>query len=206
MNKIKVLVVEDNEIMLLYIQTCLNNIDFELSAAVTNSADALFQLENNLPDIVLLDINLKDDNDGIDVAQIINDKFKIPFIFLTSLADKETLDRAKKTNPSGYIVKPFKEQDLLVGLEMALYNFAQRNNFSQPKLSLNSINKHLIKPLSEREFEILQCIYDGKTNQQMASSLYLSVNTIKTHINNLYLKLDASSRSSVLARVRSWQQ
>ncbi|MFY7651511.1 MAG: response regulator transcription factor [Chitinophagaceae bacterium] len=206
MNKVKILVVEDNEIMALYIQTCLNNIDFELSAVATNSAEALHQLETNLPDAVLLDINLKDSIDGIEVAELVNEKYKIPFLFITSLADKQTLERAKKTNPSGYIVKPFKEQDLLVGLEMALYNFAQRNNVTQPQLSLANINKHLVKPLSEREFEILQCIYEGKTNQQMASALYLSVNTIKTHINNLYLKLDASSRSSVLARVRSWQQ
>ena len=71
-----------------------------------------------------------------------------------------------------------------------------------PKLSLSGINQKINKFISEREFDVLQFIYEGKTNQQMAELLFVSVNTIKTHIANLYLKLEVSSRTSAIARVR----
>jgi DNA-binding NarL/FixJ family response regulator len=125
-------------------------------------------------------------------------------VYLTSHADRLTLERAIKTIPAGYIVKPFDEKDLLVNLEIALHNHAQQHNAAYPSLSLKAINKHLVKALSEREFEILNAIYDGKTNQQMAESFYLSVNTIKTHIANIYSKLEVTSRTAAIAKLRNW--
>jgi len=107
--------------------------------------------------------------------------------------------------PAGYIVKPFDENDLLAGLEIALYNHASRQTALQPNLSFTLINKNCSQPLSEREFDVLQCIYEGKTNQQMADQLYVSINTIKTHIGNIYLKLDVPSRTAAIAKIRSWQ-
>jgi DNA-binding NarL/FixJ family response regulator len=152
-----------------------------------------------------MDINLDDEKDGVDIAEIINEKYQLPFIFLTSHADKQTLERAKKTKPAGYIIKPFDEKDLLAGLEIALYNYAQKQFAAQPQLLIHNINKHLSTPLSEREFDVLCAIYEGKTNQQMANALFVSVNTIKTHIANIYFKLDVPSRTSAIAKVRSWQ-
>ena len=139
------------------------------------------------------------------IANTINEQYHLPFIFLTSYADKQTLDRVKKTKPAGYIVKPFDERDLLAGLEIALYNFAQKQTALHPVLSMALINKQLPKALTDREFEILQAIYEGKTNQQMAETLFVSVNTIKTHIANIYFKLDTPSRTAAIAKVRNWQ-
>jgi DNA-binding NarL/FixJ family response regulator len=93
---------------------------------------------------------------------------------------------------------------VLVYLEIALHNHAQQHNAAYPSLSLKAINKHLVKPLSEREFEILNDIYDGKTNQQMAESFYLSVNTIKTHIANIYGKLEVNSRTAAIIILRQY--
>ena len=203
MNEIRILVVEDEPLIAMDIEQTLNNIDFAVSAVVHTYADALHQLKTNTPEAVLLDINLEDEKDGIDIAHVINEQYHLPIVFLTSHADKNTLDRAKKTQPAGYIVKPFEEKDLLAGMEIALYNFSMRNS-NKPTLSLANINKHILSQISEREFDVLVAIYEGKTNMQMADSLFVSVNTIKTHISNIYIKLDVASRTAAIARVRTW--
>lgn len=202
MSEIRVLIVEDEPLIAIDIEATLNNIDFSVSGMVHTYDDAIAELKNNTPDIVLLDVNLEDEKDGIDIGTHIHEKYQLPFVYLTSYADKATLDRAKKTRPAGYIVKPFEEKDLLAGLEIALYNFSTRDDNS--KISLASINKHIISQVSEREFDVLVGIYEGKTNQQMAEGLFVSVNTIKTHISSIYLKLDVTSRTGAIARVRSW--
>jgi DNA-binding NarL/FixJ family response regulator len=161
-------------------------------------------LQCNTPDAVLLDVNLNDTQDGIDIGTIIQQQYKIPFVYITSYADKGTLERAKKTRPAGYIVKPFEEKDVLAGLEIALYNFYERDTI-KTNISLQEINKHILASISEREFNVLKAMYDGKTNQQMADELFVSVNTIKTHISNIYIKLDVANRTAAIAKVRGWQ-
>ncbi len=203
MNEIRILVVEDEPLIAMDIEQTLNNIDFAVTAVANTYEAALHQLKTNTPEAVLLDINLEDEKDGIDIAEFINQQYHLPIIFLTSHADKNTLNRAKKTQPAGYIVKPFEEKDLLAGLEIALYNFSMRE-INKPVLSLANINKHILSQISEREFDVLVAIYDGKTNMQMADSLFVSVNTIKTHISNIYIKLDVTSRTAAIAKVRGW--
>lgn len=74
------------------------------------------------PNIVLLDINLEDEVNGIEIAEYINEHHKIPFIYLTSYSDSDTFNKAK-TNPMAYITKPFKKSDIYTNIELALYNF-----------------------------------------------------------------------------------
>jgi ATP/maltotriose-dependent transcriptional regulator MalT len=100
------------------------------------------------------------------------------------------------------VVKPFNEKSLVATLEIAISNFAQRSNQQIPSISFEKINKHLISPVSEREFDVLQLIYEGKPNRQIAEALYVSANTVKKHINNAYIKLDVNSRSTAIARLR----
>jgi DNA-binding NarL/FixJ family response regulator len=123
-------------------------------------------------------------------------------LFLTSHSDKETLQKAKAVEPNGYIVKPFNEQTLLATLEIAISNHANRQNRQVPELNIEKVNKYLLSSISEREFEVLQKIYQGKTNNQIANDLFVTVNTVKVHIKNTYLKLDVSSRTTAIARLR----
>jgi DNA-binding NarL/FixJ family response regulator len=204
MIEIKVLIVEDDPLIAIDIEQILNNLNFRVSGTAYNPEDALLSLKNNTPDIVLLDVNLDSDKDGIDVAEIINEKYQLPFIYLTAHADKTTLERAKKTKPAGYIIKPFDERDLLAGIEIGLYNYSQLKMAQRPQLSINNINRHLKTHISEREFTVLAAIYEGKTNEQMANEQSVSINTIKTHISNLYFKLDVTSRTSAIAKVISF--
>ncbi len=202
MSKIKVLIVEDEPVIAENISLYLDNNDFEVCGIAYDSEEAMDQLKLNTPDAVILDINLESDKDGIDIAGYINAVYQLPFVFLTSYSDKVTLERAKKVKPSGYIVKPFNEKTLLASLEIAISNHATEKNHDLPKLSYEKLNNHLISSLSEREFELSQLVYDGNTNTQIAKKLFISINTVKTHLKNIYLKLDANTRIDVINRIR----
>lgn len=201
MTEIRVLIIEDEPIIAENIAVYLNNNDFMVAGIAYDADDARKQLIHNTPDAVLMDINLGNEEDGIDLAVFIQKNYNIPILFLTSYTDKETINRAKEVEPVAYIVKPFDERSLLASLEIALSNFAKRNNKQVPVLSFLKINKHLINQLSEREYEVLQLIYEGKTNQQIAEKTAVSINTIKKHINSAYLKLDVPARTSAIARL-----
>lgn len=202
MNDVKILIVEDEPIIAEDIAALIERNDFVVSAIVYTKENALHELQTNLPDLVLLDINLNGEMDGLLIAEKINEQFNIPFIFITSYSDKSTLEKAKYTEPSGYIVKPFNEGGLYSTLEIALYNHAQKNKVKFPPLSLQKINKNLQDEVSEREFTLLELIYEGKTNKQIAEILFISLNTVKKHINNTYLKLGANSRATAIVCLR----
>ncbi|MEO8415483.1 MAG: response regulator transcription factor [Ginsengibacter sp.] len=202
MSEIRVLIVEDEPVIAENIAHYLNNNDFHVCGIAYDDDEAIDFLENSSPDAVILDINLESKMSGLDIAHLINSRYTLPFVFLTSYADRETIEQAKLVKPWGYIVKPFNEKTILATLEIAISNFAQANKEGYPDISLEKINKHLLSLLSDREFDVLKLIYDGKTNQQIAEELFVSINTIKKHINNSYLKLDAGSRTSAIVRLR----
>ncbi|HNR15157.1 MAG TPA: response regulator transcription factor [Chitinophagaceae bacterium] len=202
MIEVRVLIVEDEPLIAEDIATALINNDFTVSAIVYSKDDALAELKNNPPDLVVLDINLNGGEEGIEIAKVINEKYFLPFVYLTSYSDKLTLIHAKNTEPAGYIVKPFSDAGLFAAMEIAVYNHAQKSKLRFPELNDDVINRHLPSPLSEREFGVVQLIYNGKTNNQIAEDLFISINTVKAHIKNIHQKLDADSRSTLIARLR----
>lgn len=204
MTGIKVLIVEDEPLIAKNIAMYLNNNDYEVSAIAYDPEEAIFQLKRQPPDFAILDINLESDRDGIAIAEHINRQVFIPFVYLTSYSDKDTIDRAKKTNPAGFIVKPFNEKTLYATIEIAMANHAQQANRHVPVLTEEKINNLLVTPLTDREFEVMKLLYEGKTNQQMADELYIAMNTLKKHINNAYFKLDVNSRTLAVAKLRGF--
>jgi DNA-binding NarL/FixJ family response regulator len=202
MSGIRVLIVEDEPLIAKNIGMYLNNHDFEVAAIAYDSEEALHQLKRQQPDFAILDINLESEKDGIDIANYINQHNFIPFVYLTSYSDKDTIERAKKTNPAGFIVKPFNEKTLYATIEIALSNHAAAANRHVPVLSFDKINKQLVSPLSDREFDVIKLMYAGSTNQQIAEALFIAINTLKKHINNAYFKLDVTSRTTAIAKLR----
>jgi RNA polymerase sigma factor (sigma-70 family) len=202
MSKLRVLIVEDEPAIAEHIAAYLDNEDFEVSGIAYDSQDALEQLQINTPDAVILDINLESETDGIAIAQLINDTYQLPFLFLTAHSDKHTLNRAKAVSPSGYIVKPFNEKTLQASVEIAIANHSSQVNKKLPQLLSHKINCTLLEPISDREFEILQLVYEGITNKQIATQLFISENTVKTHLKSIYIKLDANTRYGVMATLR----
>lgn len=124
MSKVKIVVVEDEPLIADDIADRLEKHGYEVVGIADKAEEALRIIEKEKPDLALLDVNIEGNVDGIGLAAQLN----IPFVFLTSYYDQKTLDRAKLTNPSGYIVKPFKERDLIANLEMA-----KSRSSSQPK-------------------------------------------------------------------------
>ncbi len=121
MEKAQVLIVEDEGIIALDICSSLKNLGYSVPAIVSTGEEAIKKVEEHNPDLVLIDIVLKGEMDGIEAAEIIRSRFGTTVIFLTAYADRERLKRAKLTTPFGFILKPFEDRDLQVTIEMALY-------------------------------------------------------------------------------------
>lgn len=200
---IKIIIVEDEPLIAEGIALHLKNSIFSVSAIAYDADEALQLLQTKTPDIAILDINLEGGKDGIQIAEYINKVCPMPFIYLTSYSDKAIMDRAKATSPSGFIVKPFNKNTLLASLEIAVSNFSQHSNNHVPQLSLGKINKFLPDPLSEREYEILQLLYEGKSNQEICNMLFIAMNTVKRHVTNTYFKLDVKSRTEAITQIRN---
>ena len=120
MTKTSVLIVEDEPLIADDIALIIERAGYDIFGIEDNADDAMLSLIGNKPDIALLDINIEGEKDGIHLAHLINQKHHIPFVYLTSYYDKNTLTRAKATNPGGYVVKPFDEGDLMANIELAL--------------------------------------------------------------------------------------
>ena len=117
----KILVVEDEGIVAKDIQNRLKALGYDVPVTASTGMEAIRQAETTQPDLVLMDIVLKGDMTGVDAAEIICKKMKIPVIYLTAYSDNATLEKAKITEPYGYILKPFEERDLHTTIEMAIY-------------------------------------------------------------------------------------
>ncbi|MBP1909581.1 response regulator [Methanolobus bombayensis] len=121
MDDTKILVVEDESIIGLNIKKKLKSFGYTVPAIVATGKEAIKMADITFPDLVLMDVRLKGDMDGVDTAEKIRENYDIPIIYLTAYSDDEVLEKAKKTKPYGYIVKPFKADDLHSNIEMALY-------------------------------------------------------------------------------------
>ena len=99
---------------------------YEVLAHAFDYDEAVAIIQDRTPDIALLDIDLRSAKDGIDLARYIRESHDFPFIFLTSLSNKQTVSEAKLTRPDGYLVKSFQIQDLYTAIEIALYNFTSQ--------------------------------------------------------------------------------
>jgi PAS domain S-box-containing protein len=119
--KAKVLIVEDEGIVAFDIQSRLERLGYSVVGNISSGEEAIATVVETSPDLVLMDIKLEGNIDGIEAAAQIRDHFQIPIVYLTAYTDDETLNRAKLTEPYGYILKPFESRDLGATIEVALY-------------------------------------------------------------------------------------
>ena len=109
---VRILIVEDEFVTMDLLRDYLEESGYEVSGDAMSADEAIAILEKGDTDFAMLDINIRGEKDGIWVAEQINQKYKIPFIFLTALSDSPTVKAAARTNPYGYLVKPFKQADI----------------------------------------------------------------------------------------------
>ncbi|MEM7040268.1 MAG: response regulator, partial [Bacteroidota bacterium] len=112
MRKVKILVVEDEIIIADDIADTLEDLGYEVLGPVISYSAAIPLIEEEMPDLALLDLQLSGRKSGIDLGLKINETYQFPFIFLTSNSDKATLEEAKKVEPSAYLLKPYSKEEL----------------------------------------------------------------------------------------------
>ncbi|MBF0519264.1 MAG: response regulator [Nitrospirae bacterium] len=189
MLKKKILVVEDEAIIAKDIKKCLELIGYEITAAVATGQEALESLNHNKPDLVLMDIMLNGPQDGIETADAIKLRFDIPVIYLTAYADEQILERAKITEPFGYILKPFEETELRTTIEIALYKHKLQSRLKENQRWLStvlmSIGDAIIATDREGCIEFINPVATNLTG-------YTQETALGKHINDV-LKLEGHS-------------
>jgi len=117
----KIMVVEDEAVIALRLQQRLAMMGYEVVALSHSSEESLEKARDLRPDLILMDIKIPGNLDGITVAEIVKSELDIPVVFLTAFAEDQIIERAKQAEPYGYIVKPFQDQELKAAVEIALY-------------------------------------------------------------------------------------
>lgn len=163
-NKTKVLIVEDEKIVALDIKDMLIELGYEVTRAVASGEDAIIAAIETQPEIVIMDIKLPGEIDGIDAAVRIKELISVPILYLTAYSDNETLKRAKITIPQGYILKPFDERELQKSMEIALYNHKMEQKLKNSELKY----KNLVENLNDGIFASKDGVLSS-VNQSMAN-------------------------------------
>ena len=139
MSKVNILIVEDESIIAKDIQHSLKKLGYTVVGICASGEDAIRAAEEFKPDLILMDIMLKGELSGIEAAMQIHEKFDIPVIYLTAYADESTLNKAKISEPYGYIIKPFKEIDLRTSIEISLYKHEKETDIKKERDFLYSL-------------------------------------------------------------------
>lgn len=194
-NYTRILIVEDDALIAEDIKDICELEGYKVASVCYNYYQSIQAIQHNVFDIALLDINLENEKSGLDVAEFIrNMVHPISILFLTSYSDKTYLQAAKKYQPVGYITKPFQKEQLISGIEIGLNNHPQLSNSN---IIIKGKSK-IMSLLTAREYEIALLICEGKSNEEIATNVFLSVNTIKFHIKHIYEKLDIGSRTQLM--------
>jgi len=196
----KILIVEDEPMISEDLAMIVSGAGYNVIGQAYDGLTAMDMMHNRHPDIILLDISLDHQMSGIDIAAQINEKFQLPFIFITSFSDKHTLDKAKSVLPQGYIVKPFKKSDILATLEIVAFRSLEQNKKS-PYLTVDEVNLKLTDHLTLKEYEILLDIVEGLSNEQIGEKHFIALNTVKTHLKRSFVKMDIMSRTQVASKL-----
>ncbi|WCO02016.1 LytR/AlgR family response regulator transcription factor [Psychroserpens ponticola] len=228
MKALQIYIVEDEPLIVSTIETALLKQGYKIVGDAEDVISAIKDIKTLQPDLILIDIQLEGSQDGVDLALEL-DKAQLPYLFLTSQTDPETVARVKQTNPLGYIVKPFTEAGLRSNIELAWHNYESRNSdflMLKSEGRLHKINQDSILYL--KAFDNYCYVYTASksylvphTLKYMAEQLNKD-NFIKTHrsywvnvnhidsvgINELVLKtepipISASQKSLVLSKLKS---
>jgi PAS domain S-box-containing protein len=143
MEDVKILIVEDEAITALFIQECLENIGFKVVDTVATGHEAIDISEKLRPDLVLMDIKLDGDLNGIETARIIYNLFNIPVVYLTAYSDNDTLEKAILTGPFGYLLKPVEEKALRPAIEIALLKHKEESKLKNTNNWLTTMVKNI---------------------------------------------------------------
>lgn len=178
----KIYIIEDEPLIAETIKTALEKEGYTIVGITDNAKEALFDIDDLHPDIILVDITLEGKMDGIEMVEHLKKKSDIPFIYLTSHSDDKTLERVKLTDPAGFIVKPFNEKTLKSNIELALY----KTKVQKQSVSSNEeFNSFFVKNKGELiKIELDDILYleafDNYCNLYTSNQKHLISHTLKS--------------------------
>jgi len=143
-----IMVVEDEAVIAMRLQQILTSMGYNVTGISYSGEEALEKAKNLKPDLILMDIMIPGELDGIALAEIVKSELDIPVIFLTSYSEKTIIERAKQAEPYGYIVKPYQDRDLKAAIEVALYKKERERQLRESEIQLKRSYdevKHLVK-------------------------------------------------------------
>ena len=174
MQKIKILIVEDEYIIAEDIKRSLLILQYDVIGILSTGEQVINFVEQQQPDLILMDIMLQGDMTGLEAARSINEKYDLPIIFLTGYANESILQEATKANPFGYLLKPFEDKELHANIKMALYKSNMEKKLRQSKLFLWNVidtvpDYIFVKDYQNRFVLVNKAMADvfGTTPQQM---------------------------------------
>lgn len=182
MERNTIMIVEDDEVTAINLKMALENHGYKVVASVENAVLAPNKLKVYEPDIVLIDISLQDTDDGIRFARYVRQKHNIPFIYLTAHSDAEIIEEAKKTEPYGYIVKPFDPESLHATIQMALYKYGEEQK-----------REAKVEGLRNEKLNLEKLLYNKKVSDQpvvtFGGEYYFDINVSETFYQGKKIKL-----------------
>jgi len=205
MTEIRVIVVDDHVIVREGLKALLElEGDIRVVCGASSSLECLAIIDEHNPHVVLMDLKMPGIG-GIEAARLIKHRRPhIKVLLLTNYDDEEYVIEAIKAGADGYVLKNVKKGDLVRILRLVLQGDSYIDPsvtgkvFRQLKEARRSEQMGSRTTLSQRELEILECVVDGKSNQQIAEFVFLSLDTVKSHLKNIYQKLGVSTRSQAI--------
>lgn len=197
-NRVNILIVEDEMLLAEDIKLRLERLGYGVVAYVPSVQLAMERLKEHPEiDLALLDISLKGKLDGIDLAKVINSQYRIPFIFLTSHADRALVERAKEVRPAAYMLKPFNDREIAINVEMALANYAHERSESVPGSRRDSFGSH-----ENQVLNINQSLFLKKDHHfQRVALKDITILEADNNYTTVYTKTDRFIYSTVLKRM-----
>lgn len=216
MSSAKILVVEDERITAEDIKDGLISLGYKVPGVVYSGEDAVIKAGELRPDLVLMDIRLEGEMDGIEAAEEIKKHYDIPVIYLTAYSDESTLERAKKTEPSGYVLKepsgfihkPFEESELHSVIEITLYRHKMEKTHDQWIAALlESINEALIATDSNGKIKFMNNMAEDITGwihedaiEEDLEEVFKIYDEESNNLKGFYLKPNASEEVTILTK------
>ena len=158
----RILIVEDQRLVAADIENTLRKLGYFVVGSVSSGEDAISKSAELRPELVLMDVRLRGEMDGVHAAEIIRDRFNVPVVYLTAYADEETILRAKKTTPFGYLVKPFNERELRATLEIAFYTHQMERTLADERARRHAAEEFKVLVDGVKDYAIFMLDCDGR--------------------------------------------